>query len=223
MEANNKGQTDLRRLILDEARHLLVRDGYPSLSMRKLARAIGYSATAIYLHFDSKDALIHTLIDEGMGQMYAMLSAEAVLHEDDPVACLEALCRQYVAFGLENPEYYEVMFQLHPEQMARYPAEKYRRARRNLELFTEALRSGVADGVLRVDDPVADTAALWATLHGAVSLQLARRVDVKIAPPAFVEAVVRQAVRAYTEPSATMPPASPTSASPTSSRNGHST
>ena len=108
----------------------------------------------------------------------------------------EKLSRRYVEFGLEHPEYYEVMFQLHPEQMARYPAEKYRRARRNLELFTEALRSGVADGVLRVDDPVADTAALWATLHGAVSLQLARRVDVKIAPPAFVEAVVRQAVRA---------------------------
>ena len=57
---------DLRRRILDTARHQLVQDGYQDLSMRKIASAIGYSATSIYLYFDSKDALLHALIHEGM-------------------------------------------------------------------------------------------------------------------------------------------------------------
>ena len=48
---------DLRRSILVTSRELLVREGYSSLSMRKIARSIGYSATSIYLHFKSKDQL----------------------------------------------------------------------------------------------------------------------------------------------------------------------
>ena len=88
--------TDLRRVILDSTRHLLVRDGYKSLSMRKIARAIGYSATSIYLHFENKDALIHALIEEGMDQLLATLKAAEVEHVGHPVARLEAMCRLQV-------------------------------------------------------------------------------------------------------------------------------
>ncbi len=187
--------TDLRRRILDTTRHLLVRDGYTSLSMRKIARAIGYSATSIYLHFDSKDALIHTLIDEGMEQLYGALKTDEAIHADDPVVRLQALCRRYVTFGLENPEYYEIMFMLHPERMARYPAEKYRRARRNLDVIAAALADGVDQRVMETADPRVTASAIWSALHGAVSLLLARRLDVRIGEPAFIEAAVVQVTR----------------------------
>ena len=58
--------TDLRRSLMDEARRMLLSDGYTSLSMRKLAKSVGCTATSIYLYFSNKDALIHALIDEGM-------------------------------------------------------------------------------------------------------------------------------------------------------------
>ena len=187
---------DLRRLILDQARHLLVADGYDALSMRKIARAVGCSATSIYLHFESKDALTHALIDEGMRQLYAALSAEDAA---DPLARLDALSRAYVRFGLDNPEYYQVMFQLHPERMARYPAEDYRRARRNVELFAAALADGEAAGALRVPaSPDVAAHVLWTALHGLVSLLLAERVDVRVAGGAFIDAAVGQALAAFT-------------------------
>jgi AcrR family transcriptional regulator len=174
-----------------------VADGYDALSMRKIARAVGCSATSIYLHFESKDALTHALIDEGMRRLYGVLSAEAERHAD-PAARLDALGRAYVRFGLDNPEYYQVMFQLHPERMARYPAADYRRARRNVELFADALADGVASGALRVA-PSPDVAAhvLWTALHGLVSLLLAERVDVRVAGDAFIDAAVRQALAAF--------------------------
>ena len=188
---------DLRRLILDQARHLLVADGYDALSMRRIARAVGCSATSIYLHFESKDALTHALIDEGMRRLYAALTAEAEAHADPPER-LGALGRAYVRFGLENPEYYQVMFQLHPERMARYPAEDYRRARRNVELFATAIADGGASGALRVPAPPDVAAhALWTALHGLVSLLLAERVDVKVAGDAFTDAAVGQALAAF--------------------------
>ena len=184
---------DLRRAILDQARHLLVSEGYDRLSMRKIARAVGCSATSIYLHFENKDALTHALIDEGMRQLGEAL--DAADPEGEAPARLDALGHAYVRFGLENPEYYQVMFQLRPEQMSRYPAENYRRARRNIERFTEVLAEGEAAGSL-APTPTPDVAAhvLWTAMHGLVSLLLAQRVDVKIAGDAFVDAAVQQAL-----------------------------
>ena len=187
---------DLRRSILDQARLLLLAEGYQNLSMRRIARAAGCSATSIYLHFDDKDALVHALIDEGMAQLHDRLaSAEAGL--SDPDARLEAMSRAYVRFGLENAELYEAMFLLHPEQMARYPAEKYRRARRALGLFAGPLgAAGTGSGgrTLSVENPEVASSVLWAALHGAVSLLLARRLDVRLDREQFVEATIQHAL-----------------------------
>lgn len=187
----------LRRRILDEARRLLLAEGYTRLSMRRLAREIGYSPTSIYLHFQNKDALFHALIDEGMDRLYDALRATEASGPDDPVERLAALCRAYVRFGLDNGELYEVMFLLHPEHMDRYPAEKYRRARRNLDLFARALAAGAEAERLWVPQPRVAASVVWAALHGAVSLLLARRLDVRIEPEAFVETAVAHALYGF--------------------------
>lgn len=191
---------DLRRLILDTTRHLLVQEGYQNLSMRKIASAIDYSATSIYLHFDSKDALLHALIHEGMMQLYDALAATAEAHASDLLRRLEALCRRFIDFGLDNPAYYEIMFQLHPERMERYPAEKYRQARRNLDFFADALAEGTEKGVFHVGNPQVSASTIWASLHGTVSLLLAERVDVRIERDAFIETAIQQTLRSYTAP-----------------------
>lgn len=187
----------LRRAILDATRVLLVEEGYAGLSMRKIARAVGCSATSIYLYFGSKDALTHALIDEGMERLHdALVAAEATAAT--PAERLRALSHAYVRFGLEHPEYYETMFQLHPQRMARYPVESYRRARRNVERFGTALTEGAADGSLRLDAPPdVSAAALWTALHGLVSLHLAERVDRRIAGPSFLDAAITQALSSF--------------------------
>lgn len=190
---------ELRRAILDEARHLLVKDGFNSLSMRKIARRIGYSATAIYLHFDSKDALVHTLIDEGMEDLHERLVASGK-DLDSPRELLTSVCREYVAFGLENPEYYEIMHLLHPEHMRRYPADKYRRARRNLEFIQDILAQGARMGIFVVDSVAVSAAAIWAMLHGGVSLIISRRLDVRIEPAELIGTLVNQVVRSVCPP-----------------------
>ncbi len=93
------------------------------------------------------------------------------------------------------------MFQLHPERMARYPAEDYRRARRNVERFGETIEAGLADGTLTSPNPPdVASAVLWTALHGLVSLHLARRVDVRLAGDEFVDAAVRQSLAPFRRP-----------------------
>ena len=195
-------EAELRRHILDTARHLLVQEGYKALSMRTIADAIGYSATSIYLHFDGKDALLHALIHEGMMALRDRLRDAAVQHPESPVQRSHARCECFVEVGLENPEYDEIMFQLRPERMERYPPEKYRAARENLDFFARALDEGVEQGIFEVDDSRVSASTVWASLHGTVSLLLADRVDVHIDPDAFIETAIRQVLRGFQAPAA---------------------
>lgn len=190
----------LPRVILDTTRHLLVTEGYANLSMRKIARAIGYSATSIYLYFESKDHLVHALINEGMERLYETLQAAAALHPADPVLRLEAIAQAYVDFGLANPEYYEVMYQLHPETMARYPADLYRRALRNLDLIADTIAEAVSKGVMQVESAWVSGNAVWAALHGVVTLVNAERIHVRIDRTQLIDTVIHQMLRGLITP-----------------------
>ncbi|MBT8399272.1 MAG: TetR/AcrR family transcriptional regulator [Rhodothermia bacterium] len=189
MSNHSESEKSLRRLILDSARKVVVEEGYAALTMRRLAKMIGYSATSIYLHFESKDALLHALIEEGMDLLHARLT-EAVARAESDADAVRMVCREYVDFGLDNPEYYEVMFMLHPQRMERFPAGKYRRARRNLDVIGQAIRSasgsdGDADGPSLVK-----ASAVWAQLHGAISLVIAQRVDASLDRDEFFNRII---------------------------------
>lgn len=188
---------DLRRQILDTARGLLIEQGYAQFSLRKIASQIGCSATAIYLYFDNRDALVHALIDEG----FEMLSNRIVcasrveIAEGDPLARLRLICREYIAFGLENPEYYEIMFMLNPQDLARFPTEKYRRATRNLEPFMQELTSGIEDGRFGPINTKHFANVVWASLHGGVAIVLAKRLDIRIDRGQFLEDLVENCLK----------------------------
>lgn len=182
---------DLRRSILDTTRHLLIQDGIAQLSMRKVARAVGCSVGSIYVYFANKDELVHALIEEGFDMELALQQQVAEQHHN-PRERLEALCRLYVQFAFENPEYYEIMYMLDPERMARYPAEKYRKARRGLELIADTIAECAAQGLLEVEEPFIEATFIWTQLHGMVSLFKADRIDHRIDREQFIDYAIRR-------------------------------
>jgi len=186
-------EADLRRVLLDTARRLLVREGYSRLSMRKIASEAGYSATSLYLHFANKDDLIHTLVEEGMEQLFQQLSAARAEAAGAP-AQLTALCRAYLDFAVANAEYYEIMFMQRSDELARFPTEKYRKARRNLELFRDTITEGQKSGAFQPGVPFVQATSVWSLLHGTVALHLAGRVDARIDRDALFDSVVILAV-----------------------------
>jgi len=193
---------ELRAALLAEARRVIQEGGVHALSTRRIAEAVGCTATSIYLYFESKDALLHAVIDEGVQALHTRLAAARAPHGErpaEPAAALEALARAYVEFGLEQPTLYEVMFMLHPRHMERYPAEAYRRARANIELLAETLGAGCgARGGPATAADLARASNIWALLHGHIALWIAGRVDAAIPREAFIAgalALVRSAHR----------------------------
>jgi AcrR family transcriptional regulator len=197
--AKKEAPSDLKRYILDTSRRILVEQGYTSLSMRKIAAEIGYSATSIYLHFKNKDALFHALIDEGMSLLLERQMEGAARNPDDAVQRLRVLCRGYIDFGLEMPEYYEIMFLLRPKLSNRFSIEIFRRARRNLDLVRATIETGVTEGMMDVGDVDSMTHVIWAQLHGAISILLAMRLDIRVDRQEFIENVIDQVVLSVTK------------------------
>lgn len=190
---------DLKQRLLTAARELLVAQGYEGFSVRQVARAASVSPTAVYLHFVNKDALLHALIDEGMCGLHAAMS-KASGDVVDPVERIKALCESYIDFGLANGELYEVMFNLAPTRMQRYPVEMYRRAYRNQQLFHEALAE-----VWDCEDVGAPelrhvVTSIWATLHGTVCLVANQRVDFALEKTEVIRRSVALATSLAREP-----------------------
>lgn len=197
--ARAKPNKELRAAILDEARQTLVAEGYRALSMRRIARAVGCTATSIYLHFRDKDDLLHALIHEGLERLHEQLLS-AVDGVEDPRRRCERLCRSYLEFALENREYYEVIFSLHPEHMKRYPQALYRRARGNLEFFADSIAAAAGRAGERKDSDYLHAHVIWAQLHGAVTLHLTERLDFRLNVLSFLDHAVQNALCALPSP-----------------------
>ncbi|MCH8123268.1 MAG: TetR/AcrR family transcriptional regulator [Bacteroidetes bacterium] len=192
-----ESKNGLQRRILDTARRLLISDGYARLSMRKIAREIGYSATTIYLHFKNKDQLVHALIEEGVSRLHRRLLSRSNQNGEGVRKRLRNLCSEYVVFGLDNPEYYEIMYMLHPENLARYPADKYRRARKNLELLASVYQEGVDGNVFQRLDPMLAASIIWSHMHGVVSLILSERFDARLDKDRVIGESIERVIRGF--------------------------
>lgn len=162
---------ELRQAILDAAGELFLAHGYTGFSLRQVAEHIGYAPGTIYLYFEDKDDLLFHVADEGFRRFsHAQQQASAEGASDEPLNRIRALAEAYVAFGLENPAYYRLMFIERPDLMFRSHEPQARAWLRALDDYQEAFRT--AAGALLGESP--DLSALsdlwWAALHGIVAL-----------------------------------------------------
>jgi AcrR family transcriptional regulator len=157
----------LRLRLLEHAGETLSTGGLGALSLRTLAAAVGTSTTAVYALFGGKPGLLEALHAEAFSRLGARLHAVPV--GADPVADLVALGRAYRDAALDDPHLYEVMFGgalPAGEQWWASAAAAFRPVVALVEraVDTGALRPGT--------DPATVSLALWATVHGLVSLHL---------------------------------------------------
>jgi len=64
---------DKRQLILGEAKRMFAGKGYDTTSMAALAKHIGIPVGSLYTYFESKEALLDTIIEEGWSEFFLYL------------------------------------------------------------------------------------------------------------------------------------------------------
>jgi len=160
----------LREEILDTARSLFVKEGYESVSIRKIADRIEYAPGTIYLYFRDKAEILDRICEETFRKLLVRMQA---IHEDPspPLDKLRRGLRTYIQFGLENPNHYIVTFvqaKLHLESKSVFETV-------GKEAFS-CLRSGVQEcvdaGLLVSNDADELAQTLWAGIHGLTALMI---------------------------------------------------
>ncbi|GAA4792282.1 TetR/AcrR family transcriptional regulator [Olivibacter ginsenosidimutans] len=180
-ERKERHREDLRLRILDAAKVLFLKDGYEATSIRKIAAAIEFSPTTIYLYYKDKTDIVYALQKEGFKLLRTKFSALA--NVDNPFERLKGMGRTYLRFATENNEFYELMFVM--KEPLTYlentcGGEGEEGWDDGIEAFN-ALVNTIAgcqeEGYFTGQDTKVFSLLVWSTLHGLCTLSLHGHLD----------------------------------------------
>lgn len=149
-----------RERILAVVEQLLADGGESAVSIREICLRAALTPPTIYHHFGDKQALIERVVSDCFVDFDRSVSRRRA--SADPVEELRHGFDRYVAYGLQHPSHYRVMFQ----NPARTPTAAGLASYNKLRAAVAAI---AAAGRLRA--PVDEsTFAFWSAVHGVTSL-----------------------------------------------------
>lgn len=186
----------LRERLLDLAAAAIAADGPSGLSVRSVARSAGTSTAAVYTLFGGMPGLLEQVYARAFDRLGA--GQRAVESTDDPIADIVALGRAYRTTALEAPNAYRMMFGNYAADDNLPPAVA-ERAARTFEPLVEAVGRAVEAGLYPTTPDVnAIATALWANVHGLVSIEIgAFRPPAASDPARFFGVAARTFVHAW--------------------------
>ncbi|WP_374586807.1 TetR/AcrR family transcriptional regulator [Ideonella dechloratans] len=167
--------------------------GIEQTSMRSIAQALGWTATALYRYYDSKEALLAATRAAALDRLSAALEA-AQQGPGDVWDRSRAVGQAYVDFAFAEPAAYGLIFAYTQPQEDAYPdlAAANARSRRTMVAYVEDLvQAGQLEG-----DPELLGHVYWAAMHGAVVLQMSGKL---VADGPGFDAIRREGARLITK------------------------
>ena len=174
-----------RAQIISAARRIAEAEGWPSVTVRRLADEISYSQPVLYSHFESREAILTAVAVEGFQELGRAL--ERARLRDKRENPMRSIADAYLEFAASSPALYEAMFSLGlsvPFGEAATPPELRMAFSQLMELFLDgSSRTGLMAELF------------WAGLHGIAELTRTRRL-----PPGGHKKRVQVLVELYSCP-----------------------
>jgi AcrR family transcriptional regulator len=171
-----------RGRILDTALNIIIEEGFNNLSVRKIASRLGVTATTIYNYYTNKDEINLMIRIRGFEKLYDLLTKRSA-PVNDIEDKLKAMVRAYIEFGLTNPSYYDIMFNLHTPKYLDYVGTEIeplahtekQNALKCLSLFIEPIGDYIPLKGKKKDHFVLyQVVKFWSDLHGLITLTNSR-------------------------------------------------
>ena len=155
---------NLKEELISYACTICERDGYTKLSIRSLAKESNVSQTAPYRHFKTKEEVYAAVAAEGFSKLY-----KAVFVESNKLTLKDFIqsSKNYIDFGLQNANTYDLMFGTAVGDFSQYP-ELVETANKTFESLVLNLSSFLKDQ----DEEIlaGKSITVWALLHGMVGI-----------------------------------------------------
>ncbi len=143
-----------RDALLSAARRLFIADGYPAMSMRKVAQECGVSLGHLQHFFPTKNSLLTAMLTESVGEYTAAYRSFITSLTLGPRDRLEAVLR-YLLADARNPTTASFFIELWSVALrggepAEVLQENYRYNQHSIEPFLSAVRPDLPEDRLRV-------------------------------------------------------------------------
>lgn len=183
-QRRKQSHDDTVRDILLIAREMMRADGVAALSFNGIARRLGIKPPSLYTYFPSKHAIYDALFRRGFQEFADYMDAHM-----DRASGLEgyihSIMRAYMAFALENPDLFQLMFQ-RPIPGFEPSDESMAVSLDVLERMRQELQSMLAEQDIQTNASIEATGDLLiAMMHGLGSLQLANNPEMPVGEGRF--------------------------------------
>ena len=161
----------IRKKIIHAASDILVKEGYDSLSIRKIANKIEYSPGIIYHYFKDKADIITSVAEEGYGRILKSLS-EMPIDTENPAKSIENTFRMYIELMLEVPQQFRAILMNDIEGLqdkVNILREGVSKERKSLQGLCRLIELGIEKGKFRELDIELTAQIIWTSTHGLLS------------------------------------------------------
>lgn len=199
VERKEREKVEMRELIFDAAVQMFAEEGFENTSIRGIAKRIEYSPATIYLYFKDKNELIYAIHEVGFTTLLQKM--QTVLTIENPLERLREIGHIYIAFSLEQPEYYNLMFNLmKPMQVLETEKPWEWHSGKQAFAFLESVAQECIDlGVIKGRDAKSIAFYNWAFVHGLCNLHNSCRMKVMGMTQEQDKQLLHQAVNDWAE------------------------
>jgi len=168
--------TETKDRILSAACDIYLDQGSKGMSMRKVASKAGISPTAIYRHYESKDALHHQVLIDGFRTFGSYLYP--AIAGTTPLDRLNKAANAFFRFATEQARYYELLF-LTMDSTNEITVDNAlkKEARATYKFIINSVKECMDAGVFKVDDPEEVAMLLLSACNGFFGLYVSNKFE----------------------------------------------
>lgn len=162
---------NLKESLMETALEMIDKEGLDSVTLRDLTQRLGTSRTAVYRHFENKEALIQAVIKKGYEQLDLMFTPIFQDRTQSVAERFERMGRAYLDFAIAHPNLYRLLFgdnyRQEREEICDYKDESQATG---LYALIGLLLEAQDEGIIALENPMIQAATVWASIHGLASL-----------------------------------------------------
>ncbi|QSP94181.1 TetR/AcrR family transcriptional regulator [Marinobacter salinisoli] len=160
---------ELTELVLGRVLEFLQNEPADQLSLRKLAKMVGYSPGTLINLFGSYSRLILAANARTL-DIIARQLVDVMNHTESAEEKLHRFAQAYLSFAMQCPHQWRALFEHHMEEGEELPQWQWSRIERLFEMIEQCLYE-LNEGSLEADRHEASR-VIWAAVHGICALSI---------------------------------------------------
>lgn len=167
---------NLKETLIETGIDYVSKNGYNTLSLRKLAAMCDVSHAAVYKHFSSKEDLFYAMKEHAKGVFSKQLQAAVYKHKDEGnEEILYSLATAYIELFIEHPTYYSFIYSAEDISID-FDNNEMESNYKPFEIFRDAANRFLSELGVEENEKIQIIVGMWAVVHGITEIAIIKGI-----------------------------------------------